>query len=258
MTDDTAMESPQALQIRAELDQSITTAKAYPRDISQARRDMIATATLDEQTAASMTYALPRDGKEVTGPSIRLAELAVSSWGNIQAAARIVSEDDKTVVAEGACHDLQTNVRVMAQASVSIVTKNGRRYSDSMIETAKAAAMAKAYRNAVFKAIPGALIQSVLDEVNAKLHDAAAVKIDETRPKLIKEFESKGVDAAALCRFLGVESTGDIDPLHIVRMRSVYNSLKDGYMTPQDIGVKAKDRNGMSMAEIQGDASAEA
>ena len=67
---------------KANVDAQVSTAKRYPRNISRAVDNSIALATLDNETAQSMGYALPRGGKPITGPSVHLAKLVVSNWGN--------------------------------------------------------------------------------------------------------------------------------------------------------------------------------
>jgi len=50
---------------KAEIDQQIATAKQYPRSMTQFHNDAITLATLDQETAAAMMYALPRGGKKI-------------------------------------------------------------------------------------------------------------------------------------------------------------------------------------------------
>ena len=75
---------------RANVDSQIATAKQYPRDLRRAINNSIAMATLDVPTAQSCGYALPRGGKPITGPSVHLAKLIVSNYGNIRAEAKVV------------------------------------------------------------------------------------------------------------------------------------------------------------------------
>ena len=67
---------------RQEIDVQIATAKAYPRDMARAVRQTISLALTDTETATECLYAIPRDGKMIMGPSIRLAELIAQQWGN--------------------------------------------------------------------------------------------------------------------------------------------------------------------------------
>ena len=70
---------------RANVDSQVATAKQYPRDLARSINNSIAMATMDYNTAQSCGYALPRGGKPITGPSVHLAKLIVSNWGNIRA-----------------------------------------------------------------------------------------------------------------------------------------------------------------------------
>ena len=105
---------------RAELDVQISTAKAYPRDSRGSIEYAIELATMDEETAQSCFYVLPRkekDGtkKEIKGASIRLAEIVANAWGNIHAATRIVENDGRHITAEGVAWDLQRTSRLQCK-----------------------------------------------------------------------------------------------------------------------------------------------
>src|SRR4051794_13584258 len=75
---------------RGEIDMQIRTARAYPRNITTFKREALALACLDEETASSMFYVVPRGGKMIEGPSIRMAEIVGSAFGNLRYGARIV------------------------------------------------------------------------------------------------------------------------------------------------------------------------
>ena len=64
---------------KAEIDQQIATAHAYPRSPAAARDRMIGLATLDDQMASECIYSVPRGGKQIRGPSIRFAEIVLSA-----------------------------------------------------------------------------------------------------------------------------------------------------------------------------------
>ncbi len=81
---------------RAEIDMQVSTAKKYPRpDPSAIKKKMESFATMDEETAESCFYSLPRDGKTIQGPSVRLAEIAVACYGNLRAASRVIANDGR-------------------------------------------------------------------------------------------------------------------------------------------------------------------
>ena len=78
---------------RAELDTTISTAKAYPRSLKTVMGNILSLATLDEQTAAENLYAISRGGKQIRGGSIRLAEIIQQCWGNCRVDARVIQID---------------------------------------------------------------------------------------------------------------------------------------------------------------------
>ncbi len=155
---------------RAEIDIQVATAKRWPRDLAEVKRDMIAMATLDEETAASCFYSLKRrdaDGNEkiIQGPSIRLSEIALSCFGNIRAGTRSLgeTEDGRFVKELGICHDVQKNVMVGREVKRRITTKRGQRYGDDMVGVTMAAAGSIALRNAILTVVPRALVKPAYD-----------------------------------------------------------------------------------------------
>ena len=113
---------------RSEIDQQITTARAMPRSIKRAMDNILTLATLDAESAEECIYALPRGGKPIKGPSVRLAEIISSQWGNCRVGARVVHVDrfEKYIEAEGVFHDLETNTATTARVRRRISDKQGR------------------------------------------------------------------------------------------------------------------------------------
>ena len=126
-------------------------------------------------TAQSCGYALPRGGKPITGPSVHLAKLIVSNWGNVRAEAKVVQITDKQVISRGTCWDLENNVATAFEVRRSIVGKGGQRYSDDMITVTGNAANAIAYRNAVFSVIPKAVTDKVYQAAQHFITDRKSV-----------------------------------------------------------------------------------
>ena len=142
---------------RAEVDIQVATAKRFPRSIKAFNRQAMEMATFNEDVAAGCIYALPRGGKPIEGPSVRLAEIVLAAWGNVRADARVIDVGAKEITAEGMCWDLEKNIAIRVQVKRRITDKNGSRYNDDMIVVTGNAACSIALRNAVFKVIPMAL-----------------------------------------------------------------------------------------------------
>jgi hypothetical protein len=216
-TVETAVElKPMELIERAQIDQQISTAKKYPRDLARVKRKMLDFATLDEETAASCFYTLPREGKMIQGPSVRLAEIAVACYGNLRAAAREVDNDGKFIRAQGVCHDLEANTCVSVEVKRRITNKSGKTYGDDMQMTTGNAANSIAFRNAVFKVVPGALIKPVY-EAAKKVAVGDASTLTQRRAMMLSRFSQMGVTQEmilAKCDKSNVENIGleDLEP----------------------------------------------
>lgn len=218
----TVMES----QSRAEYDVAITTAKRFPRVISAflQRAESLATAT--PQIAAGMEYARPIGGDKVKGPSARLAEIAAATYGNIRVQARIISESATEVVAQGVAHDLETNVAQSTEVAVSILTKAGKRYGPDQVATCRAAACAKARRNATLLIIPRALLEPII--AKCRLVAAGDQKTLPARRKdLLDWFESHGAKRSAIFEWLEVKTEEDIDLEKMADLIAARNQAKD-------------------------------
>ena len=130
----------------AAIDMQIATAKRFPREVSKAKERILELATVDPDTAAACFYEMPRGGKKIDGPGIRLAEIVAHSWGNLHAAARVVEVGKTHVTVQGVCWDLENNFKAMKEVKSKILYSDGRRYNDDMIITTTNAAASKAIR----------------------------------------------------------------------------------------------------------------
>ena len=52
--------------------------------------------TLDEETASTCSYSLPRANKVITGPTVHLAKIIAQNWGNLRVEAKVISIDKTT------------------------------------------------------------------------------------------------------------------------------------------------------------------
>lgn len=223
---------------KANVDTQVSTAKQYPRDITRALNNSIVMATIDQQTAQTMGYALPRGGKPITGPSVHLAKLIVSNWGNIRAEAKVVQITESQVVSRGTCWDLENNVATAFEVRRSIKGKNGQRFTDDMITVVGNAANAIAYRNAVFSVIPKAITDKVYQAaqhcITGDLSDDA--KLLQRRTQCLKFFNDEyGITEAEVVKLCGKQTVNQIRGEEIALLIGIYQSLKDGDTTVDEI-----------------------
>jgi len=226
-------DSQLTLQSRAEIDVQISTAKRYPRSLKSFKSQAMEMATLDEDTAGSMFYALPRGGKKIEGPSVRMAEVIGSCFGNLRYGARIVDCDDKFVTAQGACHDLEKNVAITYEVKRRITNAQGKRYNDDMIQTTGLAAASIALREAIFRVVPRSLFKDIYEE--AKLASIGkAATMSEKRHKAMDWFKKAGATEKQLLEFLGRASVDEVSVDDIITLRGLVTAIRDGETTVDD------------------------
>lgn len=216
---------------RAEVDSQISTAKKYPRQLSVVKQKMLSFATLDQETAAGCFYTLPGrrggDGKAIQGPSIRMAEIAISTYQNLRAGARIIADDGKIITAQGVCHDLENNVCVMVETKRRVTTKDGNRYSDDMVVTTGNAACSIALRNATFRVVPLALVKPIY-EAAKKVAIGDAKTLVSRRADAMAHFTKMGIAKERIFAAVGAKALDDIGLEQLENLIGYANAIRDG------------------------------
>lgn len=233
---------------RAEIDTQITTAKAYPRSITKFKRDTLELACIDQQTARSMFYSIPRAGKQIVGPSIRMAEIAMATWGNLRVEGRLVDYDQKTqvVTVEAACWDLEKNTAVKVPKTRKVHGKkvNGipQKPDADMINLASMAAMSVALRDAVFRIVPRAYINAAFEQ--AKVVALGKGKsVGEMREERLETAKKLGITKEQVVAACDVAGVDDIGPDEIIYIDGLLNAIRDD-------GISAKDAFGVEDAPV--------
>lgn len=242
-------EAALSLITKAEIDIQISTAKAFPRSNKMFLDKAMSMATLSEDIAASCAYALPRGGKALEGPSVRLAEIVCSSYGNIRAGARVISNDGKTITAQGICHDLESNYCVTVEVKRRITDKFGKTFNDDMQVVTGNAACAIAYRNAVFKVVPSALVSDIYDRAKEVARGSAETLVVR-RNKAVEYFKGQGVTEKQICEVLEVKKIEDIDLDKLATLSGMKTLIKNGESTIKDL-FEPKTDNGVTVEELQ-------
>lgn len=211
---------------KGEIDTQIATAKRYPRSLKRFKEDSETIACNDPVTAESCWYDVPRDGKTISGPSVRLAEICATAWGNLRFGSRLIDVNDKSVTAQGFAHDLQTNVAVSVEVDVPILKRDGKRYSESMILNAGRSAQSIALRNAIFRVIPKALVNQIL--MKARECAKGSIKsIEASRAAIADYFKKLGIDAKRVAGAVGKTAIDDLNVDDILTLRGIARAIKE-------------------------------
>jgi hypothetical protein len=220
--------------VSAEVMNQIVTARRFPRSVTRFRKSVLAQVTLNVEIAAQCSYALPRGGKVLEGPSVRFAEVVAAAWGNIRCGARVVEERDRFVVAEGVAWDLETNSAIAMQTQRRITDSKGRRYNDDMVGVTGNAAAAVAMRNAILRAVPKALWNDLYE--NAKAVALGDVKtLAQRRNNALAAFKPFGVTEAQVCAALSVAGIADIGLEQLSQLQGFLNSITTEGVDPEEI-----------------------
>ena len=194
---------------RSEVETQIDAAHKHKRSVKTFLDEAATIATLTREVAESCIYTLPRGGKSITGPSVRLAEIMASAYGNLHVAARVLDADAKEITAQGAAWDLQKNIRVTVEVRRRITKKDGSRFDDDMITVTGNAAASIALRNAIFRVIPRAYVDIVYAHAR-KVAVGDAKTLEDRRSTAFAYFAKLGITADRVLARLEKLSVDDV------------------------------------------------
>jgi hypothetical protein len=231
---------------RAEVDIQISTAKRYPRVISKVRERILDIATSDKTTAEKCFYALPRDGKVISGPSVRLAEIVAASYQNLKCGARVIGQDATSITCQGVCTDMENNVSATVEVRRKIIGRNGQKYSEDMVNTTANAGCSIALRNAIFRVVPMALFKEVSEQIKqVGMGDERTVA--EKRNAALAWFKARGVAEKEVVSILNAndeegrvrKGNADLSVEDITTLRGFVQAINEGTTSLDDIRASA-------------------
>jgi len=213
----------------AEVQAQVVMAKQFPRNTIQAVDNILNECTRTALAEAS-TYAYPRGGQRITGPSIRLAEAVARHWGNLEFGIKELDQRNGESSVVAFCWDLQNNVRESKTFKVKHIrnTRAGdKKLTDSRdIYELVANQGARRLRACILGVIPGDVIEAAEKQCAITLNASADLS-KEGIQKLMKAFEQFKVTKQHIEKNIGCHIEA-INAAQVVNLRSIFNSLKDG------------------------------
>jgi hypothetical protein len=219
----------------AEVQAAMVIAKRFPRD-PIAAMDRILQSCTRPTLADGALYSYSRGGSDVTGPSIRLAEVAAQAWGNMQFGIRELEQRGGESTVEAFAWDVETNTRQVKvfQVPHERHTRSGKyKLTDPRdIYELVANNGARRLRACILGVIPGDVIEAAVRECERTLK-ASADTSPEGLKKLVGAFAEFGVTQAQIekriqCRLAAIR------PAQVVQLKKVWASLRDGMSAPGD------------------------
>lgn len=221
-----AMSNRQAQEVQA----AMTIAKRFPRDetVALAR---ITQACRRKKLAEVSQYVFPRGGTQVTGPSIRLAEVLAQSWGNIESGVVELERRDGVSTAMAYCWDLETNTRDVKVFEVRHIrdTRSGpKRLTDERdIYEMVANVGARRKRACILAVIPGDVQESAIEECDKTIEgDNKEPLIDRVR-RLVVAFNDLGISQEMIEKRLQHKVDATVYQ-EFSALYKIYQSVKDG------------------------------
>lgn len=219
----------------AEVQGAMIIAKRFPRNPIEAM-DKILQACTRPTLAEGALYSYSKGGSDVTGPSIRLAEVAAQAWGNVQFGIRELEQRVGESTVEAFAWDIETNTRQVKVFQVRHIrhTRQGTKKLEDPRDVYELVANqgARRLRACILGVIPGDVIETAVKQCEETLRASA-----DTSPEAIKKlqaaFEPFGVTKEQIekriqCRIEAIR------PAQIVQMKKIYASLRDGMSGPAD------------------------
>lgn len=227
-----ATESSRAM---AEVQAALFIARTNPRDQKRAM-DRILNACCRPSLAESAIYAYARGGSSITGPSIRLAEAVAQQWGNMQFGIRELSNQGGKSEVQAFAWDVETNTRREITFTVPHIrhTKKGSYKLEDPRDIYELVANqgARRLRACILAVVPGDVVEAAVNQCQLTLQSHTDVTAEGIK-KLIEAFEPMDVTKAQIEKFCQCRAEA-IKPAQIVRLRSIYTSLRDGMSSPAD------------------------
>lgn len=215
----------------AEVQAAVYLAKQFPRDVTQAIEEIKQECSRLE-LAEVATYEYARGGTKIDGPSIRLAEVISLCWQNNHSGWRELSRGfvKNEQVAEIECWawDVERNRKETIVFSLKLVrnTKNGsyplvdeRDIYEHCANNAK-----RRERSAILSIIPTYIVDLAVEKCNDTLKKSIT---PDKISAMVKAFDGFGIPVEKIEKFIQC-SISAITPAHVVRLRNIYNSIRDG------------------------------
>lgn len=219
-----------------EVQAAMVIAKKFPRDTTAAFT-RIMDACKRSSLAQTALYKFPRGGQNVTGASIRLAEVMAQAYGNLDFGIREIERMPGKSIAESYCWDLETNVKSTKIFEVAHIrdTKQGpKKLTDERDIYELVANMgARRLRACILAIIPADIREAAESQIQKTLSLGGGKPIEDKIRDMVIAFKDFGVTQEMIEKRLGHDisvTTGE----EITDLFAVFNSLKDKQAKRED------------------------
>jgi hypothetical protein len=245
-----------AEQARALIEARVLMAIKRPRDIHEVRRKLLEDCKRP-RFAETARYAKPMAGSTIEGWSIRFAEAAVRTMGNLDVRTSIVSDTDEAQSIKIEAIDLETNSGFGGEVSVRKTIERKRlrdgevalsvRTNSKGQPTYTVAAndddlvsklgnyISKGIRTYALRLVPADILDECLEQV--KLTASGAQKQDPiaVRKRLLDSYAELGVSSEDVKTIIGKSDLSLLTEADLKKLRETYVALRDGEVTLDEL-----------------------
>lgn len=222
----------------AEIQAKMILARNFPRDVDYCI-DMIKHECQSKELAETAIYEFPRGDSVVRGASIRLVECVARHWGNIVSGIKELGSNGNKATVKAYCWDLQSNFfdeKVFDVEYIRNTKKGSYEITDTRDKYEMMANMAARRKRACMQAvIPQFVIDIAMSECKETLEkDVNEQNIEETKAKMLAAYNklAEWITPELLAGVCGKDWV-NIGTKDIVKLRNLYNAIKDGFVKPE-------------------------
>ena len=241
---------------KARIQSAYLMALRKPRDFNQSR-DEILTACKRPAFAERVEYSKPVGTKKIRGPSVRFAEQAILSWGNILTETSIVYEDQEVRRLHILVIDLETNAQHGQEVSIAKTVERKEPKGDREIVGERTntqgqkvyivaatedelfnkqnAMISKIKRNEGLRLIPTDIIDEAIEIARETIRHKDAEDPGAAKKKVLDSFSELGIKPNAIKQYLGHSLEEAFAPAELEDLRGIYRAIKDGETTWREV-----------------------
>lgn len=221
----------------AEVQAALIGARMNPRS-QQAAMDRIISACSRPGLAEVAVYQYSRGGNDISGPSIRLAEEMARQWGNVSTGIVELSRGRGYSECLAYCWDLENNYRDEKRFQVRHwrdTRQGGYQLTDERDIYELIANMGSRRKRAcILSVIPGDVQEAAVRQAELTLKSEIDIN-EELLTSILKGFSRFGVTKEQIEeRIQRRYELSAISPGHVLTLRKIFASLKDGMSVPED------------------------
>lgn len=255
--------------VRAQVEARCVMALRNPRDWDLVRQRLLKACDrpgFAESAIYTLPWAKDKHGKPVQGLSIRFAEEAMRSLGNLYPQSRVIYEDGQKRIVSVSVTDLEANVTVEKEVVIEKTVERssvregqvvlGERVnsvgkktflivaSEGELTAKQGSAESKAMRTALLRILPGDLQDEAWLRLEKAALNQAAADPSAEKKKMLDAFVSLGVTADEVKNYVG-HSLDQLAPKELVELRRTYNSVHQGEVSwAEALAAKLETRRG--------------